>query len=693
MKFAKTLLLLCCTHAFLLAAALNAQQVATSSATAAVPQLVNFSGKAIDAQDKPIAGIAGITFSIYKDQYEGAPLWMETQNVQTDVTGNYTVQLGARSSTGLPLDLFTSGEAHWLGVRVNGGEEQPRTPLLSVPYALKAADAQTLGGLPPSAFLLAAPPVGTNGGESPAAGATAVAAVEQDSPATSSDVTTTGGTVNSIPMFTTAMNIQNSLLTQTGTTAVNLEGKLNLPALGTATASTGFSSQPQTFVASSYNSSSKAAVPQTFQWQGESVGNDTGTPSGTLNLLFSSGATKPAETGLKISNKGLITFATGQTLPSVSGNETVIGDLTASQLTSTVATGTAPLKVTSTTEVANLNASLLGGKAAGAFATIGANTFTGNQAVTGNITATGIVGVGTATPANQLDVHAESYINAINAVGFSNPSGDGGAAIVATGGNNINTDQDGGPGLYATGGAGGNGGDGIEAFGAIGDGEGIDGSGGRFAGGNSSSGAGDGMDAYAGSGLAGSFTGDVDISGTLSEGGGSFKIDHPLDPANKYLYHSFVESPDMMNVYNGNVVLDSKGEAVVEFPDWFGALNRDFRYQLTSIGGFAPIYVAEEISKNRFRIAGGRAGLKVSWQVTGVRQDAWANAHRIPVEQEKDPQLHGYYIHPELYGASPEKQIEWARHPQMMKKLQENRRLMEKQVGPTQSAALQASTK
>ena len=101
------------------------------------PRLVNFSGKAADAQGKAISGVAGVTFAIYKDQYEGAPLWLETQNIQADPKGNYTIQLGATKPDGLPLDLFNSGEARWLGVRVNGGEEQARVVLLSVPYALK----------------------------------------------------------------------------------------------------------------------------------------------------------------------------------------------------------------------------------------------------------------------------------------------------------------------------------------------------------------------------------------------------------------------------------------------------------------------------------------------------------------------------------------------------------------------------
>jgi hypothetical protein len=143
--------------------------------------------------------------------------------------------------------------------------------------------------------------------------------------------------------------------------------------------------------------------------------------------------------------------------------------------------------------------------------------------------------------------------------------------------------------------------------------------------------------------------------GNVSKGGGSFKIDHPLDPANKYLYHSFVESPDMMNIYNGNVTLDDDGEAVVQLPAWFEALNRDFRYQLTAIGAPGPnLYVAEKISGNRFKIAGGTDGMEVSWQVTGVRKDAYAERHRIPVEESKPATERGHYLHPEAFGLPTE---------------------------------------
>ena len=147
------------------------------------------------------------------------------------------------------------------------------------------------------------------------------------------------------------------------------------------------------------------------------------------------------------------------------------------------------------------------------------------------------------------------------------------------------------------------------------------------------------------------------MAGNLSKGSGEFMIDHPLDPENKYLHHSFVESPDMMNVYNGNAVLDANGQAMIELPEYFEALNKDFRYQLTCIGGYAPVYIAEEIYGNRFSIAGGKPYMKVSWQVTGVRHDKWAESNRIQVEVEKPIAKKGLYIHPEAYGLGPEKSI------------------------------------
>ncbi len=145
--------------------------------------------------------------------------------------------------------------------------------------------------------------------------------------------------------------------------------------------------------------------------------------------------------------------------------------------------------------------------------------------------------------------------------------------------------------------------------------------------------------------------GNVNITGNLSKGGGSFKIDHPLEPESKYLYHSFVESPDMKNIYDGTAVLDDSGEAWVELPEWFEALNKDFRYQLTAVGKAAPaLHVAQKIEENRFKIAGGEAGMEVCWMVTGIRHDPYAEAHRIPVEEDKSEDKVGTYLHPDVYG-------------------------------------------
>ncbi len=162
-----------------------------------------------------------------------------------------------------------------------------------------------------------------------------------------------------------------------------------------------------------------------------------------------------------------------------------------------------------------------------------------------------------------------------------------------------------------------------------------------------------GVFGFAGGGTtnwAGYFYGNVNVTGTLSKGGGSFKIDHPLDPQNKYLYHSFVESPDMKNVYDGTVVTDASGYATVTLPDWFEALNKDFRYQLTVIGDFAQAIIAQEIQNNQFTIRTDKPNVKVSWQVTGIRKDPFAEKNRIPVEEYKQGDDVGKYLYPEAYG-------------------------------------------
>jgi hypothetical protein len=157
--------------------------------------------------------------------------------------------------------------------------------------------------------------------------------------------------------------------------------------------------------------------------------------------------------------------------------------------------------------------------------------------------------------------------------------------------------------------------------------------------------------------------GNVNITGSVSKAGGTFKIDHPLDPENKYLYHSFVESPDMMNIYNGNATTDASGYITITLPDWFEALNKDFRYQLTVVDeensddAFIWAKVVKRIDHNHFTIRSSRGGVDVSWQVTGIRKDAWAEQNRVQVEVEKEPSAKGKYLHPAAFNKSAEQAI------------------------------------
>jgi len=150
---------------------------------------------------------------------------------------------------------------------------------------------------------------------------------------------------------------------------------------------------------------------------------------------------------------------------------------------------------------------------------------------------------------------------------------------------------------------------------------------------------------------AGYFDGDVHSTGTITSAKSGFEIDHPGDPAGAYLRHAYVASPEMKTVTDGSVVLDASGRASVALPDWFQTLNTEMRYQLTAIGSAAPnLHVASEISGNMFAIAGGEPGMKVCWQVTGVRKDRAALADPLTVESDKPFGKHGKYVSPAAFG-------------------------------------------
>jgi hypothetical protein len=334
------------------------QAAAASPDQAGVPRLVNFSGILRDASGKVTSGNVTLVLSLYEEQEGGSPLWSETQAVTADDQGHYTVLLGATQPEGLPQDLFTSTRARWLGVapQLPAVGELPRALLVGMPYALKASDADTLGGKPASAYvtmdaLSAAPgygmPAGTVKGGVNRPNLTALI----EPPATPltaqpQDGTPVGGTgtANYLPLWTDASTLGNSALFQNGTNVgigtatpantldVNgggtVRGELLLPPINTATLDYAWNSNPLDLQASTFDLNGFPEV-QDFRWQAEPSGNGGFEPSGTLNLLFGAYGNTPMETGLSISGTGVITFAPGQTFPTVTGNETVTGSLTA----------------------------------------------------------------------------------------------------------------------------------------------------------------------------------------------------------------------------------------------------------------------------------------------------------------------------------------------------------------------------
>ncbi len=389
-----------------------------SGAVSTVPTLVNFSGTVTDVSGRPLSGVHGVTFFLYKESEGGAPLWMETQNVQSDSRGHYSVMLGSTTTLGLPKDLFASGEARWLAVQIEGQAEQPRVLLLSVPYALKAADAETIGGLPASAFVLAAPSASSS------STATAPPALA-DAAAPPAGSVTGSGTLDFIPLWTSTSAIGNSVLFQSGTGATakvgintttpaatldvkgmgTIRGLLSLPAISPATAARGSNSQALNLSASAFSSSNSAAVNENFRWQAEPSGNDTSTPAGTLNLLFGSGSSAPVETGFKIANNGQLTFATGQTFPGA-GTITGVTTATGSGLTGGGTTGSLTLSLTNsctTSQTLQWNGTAWG------CATSGLGTITGVTA--GN----GITGGGTSGNVTvNIDATKVPQLNAAN---------------------------------------------------------------------------------------------------------------------------------------------------------------------------------------------------------------------------------------------------------------------------------------
>jgi hypothetical protein len=233
----------------------------------------------------------------------------------------------------------------------------------------------------------------------------------------------------------------------------------------------------------------------------------------------------------------------------------------------------------------------------------------------------GVVGVNYATTGDSIGVEGTATASTAG-VGVE---GNGGAYGVSGVGTSL--------GVF---GGGGTSGDGVEGSADTGSGNGVVGLGH----------SGYGVYGSSDTNYAGYFAGNLYVSGSITAGTKDFAIDHPLDPANKYLMHACVESNEMLDVYSGTAVADSNGRSTVVMPSYFEALNKNFRYQLTCTGGFAPVYIDRKLTNNQFTIAGADPGMEVSWQVTGTRHDAYAEAHPLVVEKDKPAAERGKFMHP-----------------------------------------------
>jgi trimeric autotransporter adhesin len=275
-KVALLIIALCVTLSFL--CPLQAQQAVSPNAATALPRLVRFNGTAKDANGSPLTGVVGITFALYSEQSGGASLWMETQNIQADVNGHYTALLGASKPEGLPTDLFTSEQARWVGVQISGEREQARVLLVSAPYALKAGDAETVGGLPASAFALAN---SAHTKSEEIAGGFPNQKPERSQGSQANADVTGKGTIGYLPMWDTTSDIIDSLIFQ----------KSSEIGIGTKTPAA------------------------TLDVSGKSDIRDTLTlfPKGKDSALTING------TAFKIDQTGTVTFVSGQTFPGGGG--------------------------------------------------------------------------------------------------------------------------------------------------------------------------------------------------------------------------------------------------------------------------------------------------------------------------------------------------------------------------------------
>jgi hypothetical protein len=351
-----------CLVAAALALPGSAQSAVSEPAAAAAEtplSLVRWNGSLPEAAGRAVE----VRFALYQDQAGGSPLWNETQVVKVSADGRYTVLLGAMSAEGLPQTLFQAGGARWIEAQLaNGGGEAPANPaaparslLAAVPYAFKASDAETLAGRSAADYVTREDLQ------------SAVAATVQTPPNAHPETNPTGtGTAGKIPVWTGASILGNSVITESGTkigigTATpattldvdglsTLRGFVSLPPAAAATKTAGASSPGLEWGASTWSSTTNAAVAQNFEWKAVSAGNNTTAPTANLELLFGKGTATLAATGLSVAPTGRITFAAGQTFPS-----TIKSVAATSPITATTTSGAVTLTLSASALETTLN--------------------------------------------------------------------------------------------------------------------------------------------------------------------------------------------------------------------------------------------------------------------------------------------------------------------------------------------------